>query len=264
MIAVHPRRSLELLTPEVASLNGAIMALGGDQWQRPSNCGGWQVADLVAHVVRNGWSMLTFAQRALAGDPTPSFGAAVAHIQEEIKASGARAAAERQAREHEQFASLIGGLPDADLDKLAAHPAGQRPIAWACSQRLAEVAFHYWDLRRSLGHDGPLDADLASYLLPFMLDPAQTSIMVSAMPQGAPAETIRLTSTTDGSAWRVTASPDGRVVEADPSGPVALSLTAEAGWLALALYGRVKPDAAPFSLEGPPDAAQRFVAAFGG
>lgn len=261
MIAVDPRRGLELLTPEVASLNRDIDALTDAQWQQASNCGGWQVADLVAHVVRNGWSFLTFTQRALAGDATPSFGPAVAHVQEEIKAGGAKGAAERQKRETDEFVALAGGLPDSELFKLAAHPSGQRSIAWGCSQRLVEVAFHHWDLRRSLGSDGPLDAGLASYLLHFMLDPKGASIMVAPMREGA--ETIRLTSTGDSSTWRVTATPEGRQIETDPAAPANLTLEGEPGWLALAVYGRVKPDAPHFKLVGPPEAAQRFCAAFG-
>ncbi|MBV9119481.1 MAG: maleylpyruvate isomerase N-terminal domain-containing protein, partial [Chloroflexi bacterium] len=75
-----------MLEAETAAMDGEIMALTPRQWEGPSNCAGWQVADLVAHVVRNGWSMLTFVKNTLANDSeTPVFGPAVAHIQEEIK-----------------------------------------------------------------------------------------------------------------------------------------------------------------------------------
>jgi uncharacterized protein (TIGR03083 family) len=107
---VSPRRSLELLGPRIDSLNSAIASLTPAQWEAASSCAGWQVADLVAHVVRNGWSILAFTQRALSGDPAPAFGPAVAHIQEEIKAGGAKAAAERQARENAELAAIVGGL----------------------------------------------------------------------------------------------------------------------------------------------------------
>src|SRR5581483_3107637 len=189
---------------------------------------------------------------------------AAAGLQEEIKASGPKAAAERQERETSEMISLVNGLSDADLAKLATHPAGPRPISWGCTQRLVEVAFHHWDLRRSLGADEPLEAGLASYLLGFMLDPAGSSIMLRPVAEGRAPETFRLTSITDGASWRLTASPAGRIVEADPSGPAGVSVEAEAGWLTLALYGRAAVEGPRFKVSGAPDAAQRFAAAFGG
>jgi uncharacterized protein (TIGR03083 family) len=262
MSSVDPRRSLELLRPEIEALNRDVAALTPEQWQGDSNCAGWQLADLVAHVVRNGWSFLAFVERALADDPTPPFGPAVQHIQDEIKAGGPRAAAERQRRETEEFVSLVQGLPESDLQKEGRHPQGARPIAWACTQRLAEAAFHHWDLRHSLGQDGPLDAPLAAHLLPFMLDPGGANIMTKSA-EGATPDTFRLTSTNDGSAWRISAGGDGRTMEADASGPASLDVAAEAGWLALALYGRTPLAGAHFQVSGPPEAVERFRAAFG-
>src|SRR5579862_795165 len=178
MIAVDPRHSLQLLEAESSRLQAAIARLSADEWTHGSNCEGWQIADLVAHVVRNGWSFLVFADNALSGRDQPAFGQAVAHVQEEIKAGGAAKAAERLGRETDEFVTLAGRLADADFQKTANHTQGPRTLAWAYTQRLVEVAFHHWDLRRSLGDQSPLDDELARYLLGFMLDPAGSSIMM--------------------------------------------------------------------------------------
>jgi uncharacterized protein (TIGR03083 family) len=264
MAHVEPRRSLELLAQETESLNRDVAAITPEEWQAPANCPGWQVADLVAHVVRNGWSFLTFTRRALAGDLTPPFGPAVAHIQDEVKAAGPQGAAERQQRETDEFIQLVQGLPDADLEhKLGGHMAGPRPISWACTQRLVEAAYHHWDLRRSLGQDAPLADDLATYLLPFMLDPRGSNIMTKPA-EGAPATSFRLNSSTDGSAWRISVGPQGRQVDADPGQPADVEVEAEPGWLALALYGRAAVTSPHFKLAGAAGGAQRFKAAFGG
>ncbi|HVA23770.1 MAG TPA: maleylpyruvate isomerase family mycothiol-dependent enzyme [Chloroflexota bacterium] len=264
MAPVDPRRSLTLLASETAVLNRDISALTADQWQAPANCPGWQVADLVAHVVRNGWSFLAFAQRALEGDLTPPFGPSVAHIQEEIKASGAKGAADRQQRETGEFVSLAQGLSDADLQaKSGGHMAGPRPIAWACTQRLVEVAYHHWDLRHSLGQDGPLAGGVATHLLPFMLDPRGSNIMTKPS-EGATASSFRLSSGTAGQAWRLTAGPRGRQVDTDAGQPADVEIEAEPGWLALAIYGRVPASNPHLRLTGAADAAARFQAAFGG
>jgi len=259
--SVDPRRSLELLLPEVEALNAEVARLSAEQWQAPSNCAGWQIGDLLAHVVRNGWSFLVFVRNALTGETNPAFGPAVQRVQDEIKAAGPQAAAERQARETDQFVGLVRGLSEADLGRQAQHPRGLRSVAWACSQRLVEVAFHRWDLRRSLGYNGPLNGELARHLLDFMLDPASVSIMTD-LPPHAPPDTFRLVA--GGSAWRVTVGPNGRRIEPRAAGPASLEIVAEPGWLALALYGRVPIEGQPFRLEGLPEARRRFQLAFGG
>jgi uncharacterized protein (TIGR03083 family) len=263
MPSVDPRRSLELLQSEVAALNAEIRTITAEQWQQDSNCGGWQVADLVSHVVRNGWSFLVFIRNAVDGADEPAFGPAVASVQEEIKASGPQGAAERQQRELEEFQRLVGGLSAADLQKTSKHPQGPRTLAWACTQRLAEVAFHHWDLRRSLGANEALNADLAKHLLPFMLDSEGTSIMLSPVAEGTQPRSFHLTSTSDGSSWHITVGPQGRVVDASAAHD-APSIAAEPGWLALALYGRVPVAGPHFRVEGPPEAAKEFARAFGG
>lgn len=262
MTSIDPRHSLELLRPEVDDLNRNVAGLTAEQWERPSNCAGWQVADLVAHVIRNGWSMLTLVQRALADDSTPAFGPAAQQLQEEIKAAGPRAGAERQQRETAELIELVSGLSEAEMDKEGVHPQGKRPIRWACTQRLVEVAFHHWDLRHSLGHDGPMPAPLAEHVLPFMLDTRWPNIMTK-MAEGAAGESFRLRSTGDGRVWRVTAADEGRRVEPDAGGSAGLEVAAEAGWLVLLLYGRVPLSEAHFQVSGPPEAVARFRACFG-
>jgi len=265
MTAADPRRSLELLRPNVQALNRDISALTPQQWAAPSSCAGWQLADLVSHVVRNGWSMLTFVSNTLEGEDKPAFGPSVAHVQEEIKAGGNAAAAQRQQRETEEFIGLLAGLNDEQLEQVnTGHPSGPRDLAWACSQRLAEVAYHHWDLRSSLAPAAPMDAQLARHLLNYLLSPERANIMVPQPPDGSAPQTFRLRSTADGSTWRLTATPGSRQMEADAQGPADVEVAAEPGWLALAIYGRV-PIAAPhFQITGTPDSAERFAKAFGG
>ena len=203
MTAADPHRSLELLRPNVEALNRDISALTLQQWDAPSSCAGWQLADLVSHVVRNGWSMLTFVTNTLTGEDKPAFGPSVMPIQEDIKAGGHVAAAQRQQHESEEFIGLLAGLNDEQLGQVnTGHPSGPRDLAWACSQRLAEVAYHHWDLRSSLAAAVALDAPLASHLLTFLLSPERANIMVPQPAEGSAPQTFRLRSTSDGAAWR--------------------------------------------------------------
>ena len=60
----------------------------------------------------------------------------------------------------------------------------------------------------------------------------------------------------------LTATADGTVVEqrADAGEP---RIQAAPGWLALAVYGRVRIDLPAFTIVGPTDTADRFAAIFG-
>src|SRR5581483_12327957 len=264
MTSADPRRSMAMLPQHVDDLNRQIRDLTDARWQQASSCAGWQVADLVSHVVRNGWSFLEFVRRGVSGNTEPPFGPHVMPIQEEIKASGPLAAADRQERESREFVELVNGLTDEQLGIITnGHPLGPRRLDWACTQRLVEVGYHTWDLRHSLGDSGPMDHQLASYLLAFMLEPGgRPPIAGPRAPEGAAPQTFRLRSTTDGAAWRVTASSDGLRVESSPDAKAAVELAGEAGWLALAVYGRTPLDAAHFEWSGAPDARARFAAAF--
>ncbi|MGH2518165.1 MAG: maleylpyruvate isomerase family mycothiol-dependent enzyme, partial [Chloroflexota bacterium] len=170
---VDPYRSLELAAPRQEALCRAIESLSEAQWQTPSNCAGWAVADLVAHVTRNGESVLLATRRALSGDSTPAFGPTMRPREEALRASGAQACAALQRTEFAELRTLVGDLKPNQLELTFQHPMGPRPVAWYCTARLSEVAFHRWDLGRSLGHDEPLDGEAAAYLLDYLLDSSQ-------------------------------------------------------------------------------------------
>jgi uncharacterized protein (TIGR03083 family) len=262
--SVNPRRSLELLKPAVEALNADIRALSADQWQAESSCKGWQVGDLVAHVVRNGWSMLEYVKRNLAGNPEPPFGPHVQPIQDAIKGSGPAGAAQRQADELDEFIALYDTLRDEQLNQPSSgHPSGSHPLSWPATQRLLEVAYHHWDLKASLADPGPMDHQLASYLLAFMLDPSGRPAMgLPAPAKDTEPETFRLQCVTDGQAWRVTAGAHGLTAEPG-EGPASATVEAEAGWLALAVYGRANIRRPSFIWSGSPDAVARFAIVFG-
>src|SRR5918999_1028927 len=64
----------------------------------------------------------------------------------------------------DRFEREFGALQPEQLNTLGAHPYGPRPARWFVDQRLAEVAFHRWDLHRSLGRPAQLDRATAIHL----------------------------------------------------------------------------------------------------
>ena len=159
-----------------------------------------------------------------------------------------------------ELKGLVASFTDGQLDELQfPHPQGQRSVGWFCTQLLTEVAFHRWDLGRALGESRPLDRWLAEYLLPFMLDPTQP---LYAQLRAATPTSFALATESDG--WLVRATAEGMLVRRDrvADAPHA-TIRAESGWLALAVYGRVRVDTVPFEIDGPPATADQFAAVFG-
>ena len=257
----NPRRSIERLEPEQRRLCDQLLVLTPAQLVLPSNLPGWRVVDLAVHITRVCDSILLAVQRAIVGDQSPAFGAAAKPREDAIRAMDATGWVALQRDAYRDLSRLVADLSDAQLEDFDfPHPQGQRSVRWFCTQLLAEVAFHRWDLARSLGGQEPLDDQLASYLLPFLLDPTESLFGQRRAPNGT--ETFSVAS--NGLSWVFTASDRGTVVEKGiaASGHVPL-IQAAPGWLALAVYGRVRIDTPTFDITGPPETPARFAAIFG-
>jgi uncharacterized protein (TIGR03083 family) len=255
----EPRQSLLLLESEQRALCAALLALSPVQFELPSNLPGWRILDLGVHITRVCDSILLAVQRATVGDATPAFGPAAQRREAEIRTMTPTAWVDLQRNAYQQLTRIVAELTNQQLEQLHfPHPQGQRSIRWFCTQLLAEVAFHRWDLAASLGSDPALDDTLAAYLLPFLLDPAELLFGMRRSQSGD--AQFSLTST--GRTWVLTATADGTAVEqhVDARGP---QIQAAPGWLALAVYGRVRLDAPGFTIDGAADTADRFAAIFG-
>jgi uncharacterized protein (TIGR03083 family) len=159
----------------------------------------------------------------------------------------------------QEIKRIVGGLTDDELgQRTFPHPFGERNIGWYCTQLLTEVAFHRWDLNRSLGQDGPLPEDLAAYFLPFMLDRDEPVFGGRKSQSGDQVFTLA----SDAGSWRLAVGAEGTT-----TGPVSSAegavISGTPGWLCLAVYGRTRVDAPAFSVAGPADSADRFAAIFG-
>ncbi|MBV8085372.1 MAG: maleylpyruvate isomerase family mycothiol-dependent enzyme [Chloroflexi bacterium] len=265
---VTAAQSMEMLTPLVDSAAALVTGLSDEDWRRPSNCPPWDVAKLCAHMTRNGESLLARVQAILADDDTPPPDRPAMDAHElDLIAAGRAAMAGNLVSTAAAFRGLVDGCSAAQLELVSHDRSGRsmlagRDVAWFATQRLAEVAFHSWDVRRSLGADQPLERALTEYLLAFMFS-AGAPVSVARGSGVGVTGTFRLVCRDSGQVYRVTFAPDGRLVEPDPYGAADVSVEADAGWLALAAYGRVRLMPPEFSVTGPRDAAERFVAAFG-
>ncbi|MFN0071737.1 MAG: maleylpyruvate isomerase family mycothiol-dependent enzyme [Chloroflexota bacterium] len=259
MESVNPRLSLQTLDAEQGRLCERLAALTTAERETSSNLTGWQVNDLAVHITRVCDSILRAVQRAQQGDRTSAFGPAAKPREDEIRAMTPADWAALQRSEYGQLSRIIGGLSDADLEEMSfPHPQGERPVSWYCTQLLAETTFHRWDLEHSLGADGPLDDALAAYLLPFLLEPSR--LLFGAKRSDGPSQSFTVS---DGEhQWTLNVTSEGCAVAATSERAEA-TITASPGWLALAVYGRVRIDRAEFRLTGGTDVADRFAVIFG-
>ncbi|MHB8618031.1 MAG: maleylpyruvate isomerase family mycothiol-dependent enzyme [Chloroflexota bacterium] len=262
-MSVDPKRSVELLQPCVEELSAEIEALSADEWQHPSNLPEWRVAELSAHVVRNGESVLLAVKRALVGDPTPAFGKVMVPREQEILASGQRGCAELQRREAAELLEVVGGLRPEQFDLTSPHAVlPLRPVWWFCNQRLIEVLVHAWDLHHSLGRPAEMPSAAASYALPFLVE-ENLPLFAARRPRPEGVETFRLVAD-EGLTWWLSDGPGGPEVQADSGRTASTEIAAPAGALALAIYGRVPADEPPVRVKGPAGSARRFRELFGG
>ena len=69
-----PAERVEILRQEVAAFKERVAALSPQDWDLPSACEGWTVADVVAHLA--GQAFALNVSRGLQGDSSPPAGAA--------------------------------------------------------------------------------------------------------------------------------------------------------------------------------------------
>jgi uncharacterized protein (TIGR03083 family) len=259
MSAIDPRRSLERLKPEQELLNERIARLTPEELGRPSNLAAWSVADVAVHITRVCDSINLAIQRAMAGDRTPAFGEAARGREAEIRAKGPEGWAEHGRECCRRIIEMVSGLTEGQLGQYTfPHPFGERSVRWFCTQLLAEVGFHRWDLGHSLGQPGPLSEELGAYLLPFLLDRDEPVFASRRTPHGQEVYTL----VSDVGSWKLTVGPEGTtsVPVTTPEGAV---IRATPGWLCVAAYGRLRVDGPAFTVAGPADTADRFAAVFG-
>lgn len=232
--------ALRLLRVESKALRTELAALAIADWDRSTNCDPWTVRVLVAHVVRGAESYLMGLERGLQGVLEPALTREqrtqrmheIAVQEPATILSDLRAITDRFERE-------FGALRPEQLDTQGYHPYGPRPARWFAEQRLAEVAFHRWDLLHSLDRPADLDSGTAAFLLPMLLEKNLPAVMGR---QASPARgEFRFGVRGDGEAvWLVSAAPESVTVmhSGDAAGDV--SIDGDASALALLVYGRAQ------------------------
>jgi uncharacterized protein (TIGR03083 family) len=158
-----PKERVKLLQQESERLKQYLNALPPEAWKRPSACAGWEVRDVVAHLVLQAEIFGGWVSRGLQGDAStpegfPDAGTVNAVMMSETL--GQMSIARRESlgdqllstfnATNDQFNQLMAGLGPSDWDKPCYHVFGTVPLRAMIDDRITELAMHGWDIRSSL------------------------------------------------------------------------------------------------------------------
>ncbi len=247
-----------------------IAGLPAQAWDGPTNCAPWRVRDLAAHVVSAGEGFALAIRRGLGGS-ADAVGPADARRRRQEELAGADPALVADALQAVtlDLLQLYDGLGPDQLAALCFHRRGPRSVRWYAAHRLAEVAFHRWDLQSSIGRNPYMDEEVAALLLPTLIESNAPSTYAAGLtPVRGAGERYLLVATGAGEperAWLVRIDP--AELRAGPGGgPADLTMTGSGAALALLVYGRRQLSSlvgsGALKLEGDLTLADRFSTTF--
>ena len=149
--------------------------LSPEDWQHPSQCEQWQVADVVAHLIED--QHAERMTRGLQGDLTPSgFVPNMTLNEDDLRKSVAQHPISLRRRlgdgllaafcaENDRVDKILAGLQPEDWETLCYHPRQPEPIRTIIDIRLRELAVHGWDIRASFDPQASLSEEALPLLL---------------------------------------------------------------------------------------------------
>lgn len=171
MTLPRPMSAPAVTADVIASLTAfrdAVGALGEDDWGLPTDCPGWDVQDVVAHVV-------TF-EAFLDGESTPPAGSDRSHVRNDIGRLNEAWIDSRRGRPGQDLlaeldllvdrrADEMAQLADDDLGVVGWSPVGEVPRSRFLQVRVLDVWFHEQDIREATGRPGPTRPEVVDRVL---------------------------------------------------------------------------------------------------
>ena len=149
----------KMIHAESKRLEQFLSGLSPEDWQHPSRCERWQVADVVAHLIED--QHAERMTRGLQGDLTPTgFVPNLTLNEDDLRESVAQhpITFRRQlgddllaafCAENDRVDQILAGLKPEDWETLCYYPRQPTPIRTIVGTRLIELALHGWDIRVS-------------------------------------------------------------------------------------------------------------------
>jgi uncharacterized protein (TIGR03086 family) len=147
--------AIEMYRRSVEGFGERVMAVGPDDWGRPTPCSDWSVQELVRHLVYEElWAPPLFEGRTSAdvGD----------------RFEGDILGADPQAARKEAAAGALAAASPDVCDRTVHLSFGDVPGTEYLGQLTADHVIHAWDLARATGGDERLDPELVEFVHGFM------------------------------------------------------------------------------------------------
>lgn len=139
---------LGALERATAEFDRRVRLVTDDQWAAPTDCGEWDVAALVDHVIGGNRMAAAIARGASRDEGRALF-------------EGAQGTGDRVAGFEASAADQLAALAEPGaLDRTVEHTIGDVSGAQLLGFRIGDLTLHAWDLSRAIGADDLLDADL--------------------------------------------------------------------------------------------------------
>ncbi|HEX6237724.1 MAG TPA: maleylpyruvate isomerase family mycothiol-dependent enzyme [Acidimicrobiales bacterium] len=231
-----------------------------DRWEAPTACEGWQVRDVVGHLVDTTEGYLSAFELARSGGTPPE--PLGLQVMAETVDKGAKAfrkvpqgeMVERLRADAGQMMDIFASLPDGDWQGfMPPHKyMGPAPAMFFAIFQLVDYAVHGWDIRQGIGRPHAIAGDTADLLVPlmFLLLPAtaDTSGVTEPFSVG-----IRTTGVNGGDV-RADVSSEGVQIAPGSVDDCAAVIEVDPASFVLTGYGRINGG----TVRGDREAASRF------
>lgn len=224
-----------------------FLALAGDpdRWTAPTACPGWEVRDLVGHIIDVTESYFVGFDAVRGGGQVPA--ALGVRVMQTALNDGAKAL--RSLNQDEAIGRLRGDFdrlmemcealgPDEWRGLVVPHKyMGPLPAFFYPTFQLMDYGVHSWDIRQGTGRAHGLSGDAADLLVPFMFILWQST---TTPPAGAGECRIgvRINGGNNAGSWRITAGPGGLAYEPGAVDDLPATLDFDPGSFVLTAFGR--------------------------
>ena len=241
------------------------MAEQPDAWERPTMPPGWEVRDVIGHLVDVTESYFVAFDAAREGssvaDAYGTAGMAV-RLNEKAQALRSESQAAMMARvrsDFEQMMSIEEALTEKEWTELIVPHfyMGPLPAFFYPAFQLMDYGVHSWDIRQGTGRAHGLAGDAADLLAPFMM--VLWSATTAVEPGAEPFDVgVRVTSGPNAADYRVHVSTDGFAYEPGTVDDLPVVFEFDPASLVLTAFGRVNAG----TYRGDPVLADRFLNVF--
>jgi uncharacterized protein (TIGR03083 family) len=270
---------IEILKAEYQRLEQYLHTLSQEDWNHPSTCDQWTVADVVAHLTVGNKGHATWITEALQADSVaPKRLPCRSNQRVDAAAFAQRVMAWRKELGNyllSEFVTTSRALEHAfeqvapdDWEKLCYRPNGAEPIRTILDNFIAEVGVHRWDVMYPFDPHVQLSQDCLAVMVERY--PHRPRWWDIALPPQHPPLPVRFRFTVNGVTAPgtdfVVATPEEKYMEVAGDVPAHVTFRCDAQTFVLLAYGRIKPASAlstgTLTYEGSQAWAEIFVRSY--